>query len=203
MRSSHGDVGSNSLDDFPPLAKSVPQSRSNLTQQVDAGWGQRTWVSSAHIKSAWDRRMDRDRIAQEIKQHLFSAPSIVDFHDLDVAASQLESALSRIPAPRQDLNRSPAVPDQGDGVLAGGGISNSVDGARPPSYSNGLSHEAIYDHSWKPIGPRWLWISKSSAVEGVGFPARKDEILRFGHLARRVRRLGKPPPLRKSFAEAL
>jgi len=57
----------------------------------------------------------------------------------------------------------------------------------PPNYCSGLTHEAIHSHSWRPDSPNWLWISKASAIEGVGFPARKEEIRRFGNLARRVR----------------
>ena len=71
------------------------------------------------------------------------------------------------------------------------------------SYRVGLTHEAIHFHSWRPSAPCWLWISKASAAAGVGFPARQEEVHRFGHLARCVRRVGPPPPLSRSFASAL
>lgn len=35
------------------------------------------------------------------------------------------------------------------------------------------------------------------------FPARIDKIRKFGHLDRRVRRIGPPPPLQKSFVEVV
>ncbi|KAG2604325.1 uncharacterized protein LOC120669992 [Panicum virgatum] len=85
----------------------------------------------------------------------------------------------------------------------GVGNSNSEDDEGPKVYSAGLTHEAIHSHSWRPSGPSWLWISKASAVEGVGFPARQEEVRRLGHLARRVRRVGPPPPLNKPFVAAL
>jgi hypothetical protein len=67
----------------------------------------------------------------------------------------------------------------------------------------GLSHAALYAHSWKPIGPNWVWISKASAVQGIGYPASRNDVHRFGHTARRVRKKGPPPPLSKSFAVAV
>lgn len=68
-------------------------------------------------------------------------------------------------------------------------------------YSMGLSHASIHNHSRKPIGPDWVWISKASAAQGFGYPATRREVQRYGHLARRVRRLGPLPPLTQSFAE--
>lgn len=66
-----------------------------------------------------------------------------------------------------------------------------------------LSHASIHKHSWKPIGPRWTWISKVSAAQGIGYPASKIDVQRYGHLAHQVRRLGPLPPLSKSFAEVV
>lgn len=68
---------------------------------------------------------------------------------------------------------------------------------------DGFTHAEIHDHSWRPNYPsRWIWISKLSAVEGIGYPVRKEEIRRLGYLARKVRRIGAPPPLTRSFASA-
>ena len=64
-----------------------------------------------------------------------------------------------------------------------------------------LSHSSIHNHSWKAIGPRWIWISKASVAQGFGYPATKGEVQRYGHLARCVKRLGPPPLLTQSFAE--
>jgi len=38
-------------------------------------------------------------------------------------------------------------------------------------------------------------------AQGFGYPATKREVLCFGHLARRVKRLSPPTPLSQSFAE--
>lgn len=82
-------------------------------------------------------------------------------------------------------------------------VEDDSGGKEAASEKVGWSHESIHNHSWKPIGPDWVWISKLSAAQGFGFPATKREVQRFGHLARRVKRLGSPPPLLHSFAQAM
>jgi hypothetical protein len=67
--------------------------------------------------------------------------------------------------------------------------------------SMGLSHTSIHNHSWKPIGPRWVWISKASVAQGIGYPASKIDVQRYGHRVRRVKHIGPPSPLLKSFAD--
>ena len=63
----------------------------------------------------------------------------------------------------------------------------------------------VYMPTLGNIGPRRVWISKSSARQGIGYPPSRAEIQRYGHNAnaRRVKRIGPPPPLSKSFAEAV
>lgn len=67
----------------------------------------------------------------------------------------------------------------------------------------GLSHTNIHDHSWRPIGPEWVWIAKATKLQGERFPASRADVQRYGHLARYIRRIGPPPPLLKSFVEAV
>lgn len=69
----------------------------------------------------------------------------------------------------------------------------------------GLTHEDIHSHSLRPFqAHERVWISRISAVEGIGFPARREEVRRFGFHARRVRRIGAPsPPLQRSFAHVV
>lgn len=38
-------------------------------------------------------------------------------------------------------------------------------------------------------------------MQGFGYLATRGEVQRFGHLARRVKCLGPPPPLTQSFVE--
>jgi hypothetical protein len=53
-----------------------------------------------------------------------------------------------------------------------------------------------FDHSWKPsgpdLGPGWFWIPKGNLVMDRHYLARRDEVGRFGYLARRVKRLPSP-----------
>ena len=126
--------------------------------------------------------MERERLALDIKRSLFGD----GLDGLDVVATRLEEALAKIPA-------HTIIPAVGVGYE----LSKEEDDGLA-SYRVGLIHEAIHFHSWRPSAPCWLWISKASAAAGVGFPARQEEVHRFGHLARRVRRVGPPPPLSRS-----
>lgn len=122
--------------------------------------------------------------------------------DLDLACQSLELSLARIPsiAPWEVLGRE-------DTVNGGtGGRRRPENGPEPElGCQVGLSHAAIFAHSWRPANYKnhWIWISKSSATQGTGFPARHEEVRRFGHTARQVRRLGKPPPLSRTFASVV
>ena len=144
--------------------------------------------------TAWSRRLKRDSLAGEIKSHLFCSPDR-DCRDLEAAALDLEHALSRIPGE-----------DDGDQSRRENAIQTEkaveVDAIRPACYSVGLIHEGIHAHSWRPPGPNWLWISKASAAQGLGYPAHRSEILRFGWQARRVRRVV-AVPLTHSFGQAV
>lgn len=67
----------------------------------------------------------------------------------------------------------------------------------------GFSHMGIHAHSWRPLGPKWIWVPKDSLEVDLGYPASKEDIRRFGYAARKVRRVGPPPPLLRSFASAV
>lgn len=84
-----------------------------------------------------------------------------------------------------------------DGLQVNSGCNNE-DG---PKSNMDLSHSSIHNHSWKPIGPSWIWISKVSAAQGFGYPASRADVQRYGHLAHRVQHIGPPPPLTQSFAD--
>jgi hypothetical protein len=158
----------------------------------------------------WNHKIEHEQIARDIKQSLFSGgldagqfqqvPS--EFDRLAQAAEQLEISSGHIALPMggrhhdrtEELQRGvPVGREEGDGSSGPNGLGGSVR----------LTHEEIHAHSWRPCGPSWLWISKASAVAGTGYPARPDEILRLGHRAKRVRRIPAPPPLQKSFVEAV
>ncbi|KAK1679257.1 hypothetical protein QYE76_040105 [Lolium multiflorum] len=53
------------------------------------------------------------------------------------------------------------------------------------------------------VGPRWLWMPRGCTIPHLGFPARASEVERFQHSARTLHRIPEPPPLTRSFAEAL
>jgi hypothetical protein len=128
--------------------------------------------------SAWSHRLEQERLAGEIKSHLFRSLDR-DRRDLEATALDLEHALSRIPGE-----------DDGDQSWRESVIQTDKavesDAIRPACYSDGLMHECIHAHSWRPSGPKWMWISKASAAQGLGYPARRSEILRFGWHAKRV-----------------
>lgn len=84
---------------------------------------------------------------------------------------------------------------------------NRADPASPPkpSYPYGTCINHILAHSWSdPIG-RWVWVRKGAALEtaelGLGFPARREEVQRFGHKSSRVIRVRPRIIDERSFAE--
>ena len=94
----------------------------------------------------------------------------------------------------EQIARDTAVPN------APGAISELRD--RSVLYSDGLTHAGIHNHLWRPAGRRWLWISKGSAIEGIGYPARRSEIQRFSWKAKKVWRIV-AAPLVLTFAQAV
>ncbi|KAK1683243.1 hypothetical protein QYE76_044091 [Lolium multiflorum] len=52
-------------------------------------------------------------------------------------------------------------------------------------------------------GPHWLWLPRGCTTPSLGFPARASEVYRLHSSARTLHRIPEPPPLTRSFAEAL
>lgn len=71
----------------------------------------------------------------------------------------------------------------------------------------GVGLDPRFSHSWASAGSTgpgsgWLWILKSRLTLDIYYPARPDEIRRFGLQARKVRVLAPPLRLTHSFAQA-
>lgn len=75
-----------------------------------------------------------------------------------VAQVRWGSAMTGVPYPEREV--------EDDGGDTGDGLNSNM----------GLSHASIHNHSWKPIGPEWVWISKTSAAQGFGYPATRCEV---------------------------
>jgi hypothetical protein len=80
-------------------------------------------------------------------------------------------------------------------------------GPSEPRYPYGTCISDLFSHSWSdPVG-RWVWVKKGAALEvadlGLGFPARREEIQRFGHRNRRVVRVRASCTDKRSFAEVV
>ena len=159
------------------------------------------------LSTAWSRRIDRECLALEIKQHLFCASSCGDSHGSTRGVDHCELEMARFASfaeikdskegmedGTEQIARDTAVPN------APGAISELRD--RSVLYSDRLTHAGIHNHLWRPAGRRWLWISKASAIEGSGYPARRSEIQRFSWKAKKVWRIV-AAPLVQTFAQAV
>lgn len=139
-------------------------------------------------------------MAEEIKRHLFAGTSEPKdpLRELQDICSELEESMARIPS-------SPWKPR----ILGGTGgerkVKEPMGGPSPVLDQRvGLIHLDIHNHSWRPAYPaEWISVSRESAIGGLGLLARREEIQRFGHKARRVFRTKEPPPLFRAFARAI
>jgi len=131
-------------------------------------------------------------LAEEICQQIFSPVKDRLLVDLEGSYQQLESSVERM----KEVEWGSASSKQGLSPRGGGGegTDNQVVDVR-------------FSHSWVPDGPGpgpgWYWIPKGDLTLDTCYPLRLGEINRFGHLARRVRRLPPPAPLLSSFAKAV
>jgi hypothetical protein len=80
-------------------------------------------------------------------------------------------------------------------------------GPTEPKYPYDTCINHLFSHSWSdPVG-YWVWVKKGAALEaadlGLGFPARSEEIQRFGHKSRRVVRVRVSNIDERSFAEVV
>jgi hypothetical protein len=74
-----------------------------------------------------------------------------------------------------------------------------------PKYPHGTCIEHLYSHSWSNPGGVWIWVKKGEALAvadlGLGFPARREEVRRFGSGSRRVTRTTSKKVDGRSFVE--
>jgi hypothetical protein len=74
-----------------------------------------------------------------------------------------------------------------------------------PAYPFGTCIEHLFTHSWSNTAGSWIWVKKGEALSaaelGLGFPARKEEIWRFGSASRRITRALPKWVDDRSFAE--
>jgi hypothetical protein len=133
---------------------------------------------------AWSRKEENERLAQEIKHHLFNSEPQLEFEKLASVVEQLQLAMDHVSPTNHMLNGGHESSPTKQTQKPGGGEEDDPDGL---GQNFGFSHETIHAHSWQPSGPKWFWAMKGTATLGLGFAARPDEIRRFGHLARVVR----------------
>ena len=153
-------------------------------------------------------RLDDDdvakiKLASDIKRSLFRTDSrgsndaergvAICMEELDVSWRNLESSLQRIPTtnpchvPQSDSSFTPPT--------------NGPDKEIPGAFGRSIEH--IFDHSWRLelVKSTWLWIPKLAVLGEKGYPARQEEIRRWGWRARKLVRVKPLPPLIESFAE--
>jgi hypothetical protein len=149
-------------------------------------------------ESTWEviqTKRQRTQWEDEMKKHLFSSSDPIyerEVRELDEACNSLGEAMDK-------MNHIQYGIKEGKKTCQMVEDDYTIDNG-PKAL--GLSHAALYAHSWKPIGPNWVWISKASAVQGIGYPASRNDVHRFGHTARRVRKKGPPPPLSRGLGSA-
>lgn len=115
------------------------------------------------------------QIKKEIKCNLFSDQKWVsEMRDLDAASDCLEQSIEKMMMLDSDMGGS----DKQSKDWKGGGkddqILNSVD--------------SRFAHSWTPNGPGlgWFWIPKGWLCLDISYPASKEEVRRYGYLARKI-----------------
>lgn len=60
----------------------------------------------------------------------------------------------------------------------------------------------LFGHSWRPVRPSgWFWKPKPIGLGDELYPAREEEVRRWGYTARKIARVPSPKPLVKSFVE--
>lgn len=142
-----------------------------------------------HPTTKGDQQLVLNQIAEDIRQHLFR-PSEEEgadqqLQDLANACERLESSMERMNAVEWGSALGSlciALPREGE------------EREEEDEQRHGRRDER-FDHSWTPSGPGpgWYWIPKGRLLLDQVFPARLNDVRRFGHLARKVK--GIPPPL--------
>jgi hypothetical protein len=136
-------------------------------------------------------------MAEDIKRNLFcSSVDSEQFDALDESCYQLEAALDRM----EKVCWGSAIDEEPR--------DNLSLGRREVGDESGKKRgDDRFDHSWFPRaqkpGPGWIWIPKGCITLEKHYPARLEDIRKFGYAARKIRAHPKPPPLTKSFAQAV
>lgn len=184
--------GLNSGDEWPalsPLQKSTnPVSKGKDKMEVNLNKPISSWEITQVSRA-------KERLALEIKQHLFVSQKMVTADELQ----KLEESSCRLEQAMMKMVQFQSSEKQGNFST----MDETQTFEPEPEVGRGVTHASLYNHSWRPTGPSWVWISKASALQGVGYPASRYDVQKYGHRTHKVRRIGPPPPLSKSFAAAV
>jgi hypothetical protein len=207
---------------FPPIKEMGKESSGNKSKAAVASSSSRArpsvqpdqFISQGIFRIAKNEEQEwRIKQAEEIKAMMFKSPQPQilqeamehinseftlwieeeDLSALDLASMELEAVLRRM----EKLGKQVAGVQSADG----GTSCNGPDGPMLP-----MMHEVIHNHSRIRPHARWVWVTKSSIVDGEGnlaFPASKEEVCRFGASAHRVFLRQPPSELHHSFAQAV
>lgn len=141
------------------------------------------------------KQLAKMQLESDIKQQLFcsKSDSKIDksLHDLSAASDRLEASINRM---RMVTWGSAMTEQQGE---LQGMVQKEVE-----DDVFGGTVDGRFNHSWAPCGPKagWYWIPKGRLTLDKIYPARPNEVRRFGHNARKVRATSPPAPLSAPFA---
>lgn len=180
--------------DWPCLGESAVKrvAKRRLTMAPGELVGLEQGSSAYQPSTARGRQFARDCLAQNIKIQLFCSKPVSDeIEDLATAATGLEDAMNWM-----------------KNVQWGAAITQAEQRCYQVAREGfGIQTDVRYDHSWVPEwpGPKpgFHWIPKGAISLDIQYPARRDEVLRFGHLAKKVRVRHPPAPLSRTFVQAV
>jgi hypothetical protein len=121
-------------------------------------------------------------------------------NELELAVEELEMAMRQVNRLNQKLGKRPFETQE---FLEDQARPSELDG---PWDKVPTMHPAIFGHSYCGPHAPFVWISKTSTVDGegnLGYPAKPDEIRRFGDKARRIYLRQPPSELQKLFVRAV
>jgi hypothetical protein len=119
----------------------------------------------------------------------------LEISDLDESSKRLEAAMAKVSqvrwgsAKEAPMNRKQELGEEFEKGVSG------------PKLDMGLSHTSIYDHSWRPIGPEWVWTLRQLSYKGKYFRRQgqtcKDTVILLAASAALVLHLHFSNPLLK------
>jgi hypothetical protein len=149
--------------------------------------------SSYHPTTKGGKLWELINLANEIRKHLFSKEDDSMLADLDDTCCRLEASLGRM----MQVQWGSAVTQKGQ---LNTGVGREVG-------DDMVQTDVRFDHCWTlggfELGPGWYWIPKGTLLMDTYYPARQNEINRFGHLARCIRRLPPTALLTQTLPELL